>query len=280
MFTRLAPLWKILKEISERFNQHLGSIMGAALSFYVLLSLIPLLSVGVAAMGWFFTSEEALIRVQSSLQSYLPTSGDVIYGTLAEIKRGRGLMAFLGLLGALFSAGAIFQVMEDAFNRIWDVQTSRGWFVQKAVALGTTILTLVLLLGSVGITSALTWLENRHLPGLDMRLGQIPFLWRLPGWIIPIFLSIMLFTMLYKIIPNCLISWKEAFAGGLFAGIAWEAAKILFALYAVHFANYNKVYGSLGGMMMLVVWVYYSHYILIFGAEIAAYRYRAKKSEG
>ena len=86
----------------------------------------------------------------------------------------------------------------------------------------------------------------------------------------PLPISILMFGLVYRIVPNCPVSWRNALLGGFFAGAAWEAAKYLFALYAAHYANYNKVYGSLGAIVSLMFWAYYSATILLLGAEIAA----------
>jgi len=267
----MVRLWRYGKRISESYARHQGDLMAAALSFYALFSLIPLLLMAIAMLGGFVgSSAEARQQVKNVIQPYLPMSDSLIFDALAEIERGKGLLGLCGLIGLLVSASAIFTKLEIAFNTIWGVRTMRGWWQQRLAALGTALLTLTLLFSTIVLTSLLTFAQTVRVPGLDMRAGQIPLLWQVLGYLIPPLLSVLMFAVTYKIIPNRAIPWREAFAGGLFAGIAWELAKHLFTLYLAHFANYDRTYGSLGGVVILLMWIYYSAMILLFGAEIAA----------
>lgn len=262
--------WTYANRIWESFNRHSDGLLAAAISFYGMLSMAPLLSLGVAILGWVLTSERALNSVQEALTSYLPTSGTAIFETLAQIKQDTGIAGAIGIGGLLLSASAIFSNLELAFNNIWHAPVMRAWWRQRLVALGTTTLTLALFFSSIGITSAMTWLQNRRVPGLAMEAGDVPFLWQFLAQAVSLALTALMFTLIYKIIPNCPVDWRKAAAGGIFAGAAFEIAKYLFALYLAHFGNYNKVYGSLGAIVSLMIWAYYSSFILFLGAEIAA----------
>jgi membrane protein len=281
MFTHLLRAWSYGRRIATAYNRHLGGLMAAAVSFYGLLSIIPLLSVAVAVLGWIVGGpDQALARIKEVLGDYLPASETVLLDTLAEIKRESGLLGLLGLAGLLISASAIYTHLEVAFNQTWDVPVPRSWLRQRLVAIGTSLLTLALLLTTIAITSLLTFLQRFRIPGTGIRAEYIPFLWHIAGYIVPLCLSVMMFALLYKIIPNRPIRWREALAGGLFAGSAWELSKHLFALYLSHFGNYSRVYGSLGGIVILMVWTFYSSMILFLGAEIAADYGRGKGTKG
>ena len=249
--------------------------MAAAIAFYGLVSLVPLLSLAAWALGLFLgSSREALPRMQASLQEVLPGSGGLIYETLLAVKQGSGLAGLVGIMGLILAASAIFTNLELALNNMWRVQKMRPWWRQRLVALGTTAITLSLVLLSVGITSGLTWVQNQRIPGLDTTAGDIDLVWLFLGNFIPLVLTILAFAVVYKIVPNCDISWGEALSGAVFSGIAWEAAKHVFAYYAVNYANYGKVYGSLGVVISLMFWAYYSATILFLGGEIAAGRWK------
>ncbi len=245
--------------------------MAAAVSFFALLSVLPLLSVGVAVLGWFVgNSEHALNKVATSIRTYLPSESTIIVEALKEIKRDRGWLGFVGLIGLLLSGSAIFTNLEIAFNNIWGVTVMRHWFKQRLIAIATSLLVIALLFLSIGMTSALTYLQNKAIPGLGYVPGRIPHLWELLAYVASFVVSIAMFALMYKIIPNKPILWREALIGGAFSGVAFELAKYLFALYLARFGNFNKVYGSLGSLVILMVWTYYSMTILFLGAEIAA----------
>jgi membrane protein len=271
MFNAVRRLWAYGKRISDAYARHFSSLMAAAVSFYVILSSVPLLSVGVAVLGIVLGgSQNAIVHVKEVLQDYLPSSGGVIFDTLSEIKRDRGILGFVGVIGLLISGSAIFTNLEIAFNNIWGVTRMRSWLKQRLVALGTTIIALLLMFSSLAITALLTYIQNRHIPGTGFQADKIPYLWELLGRFVPFVLTTFTFALIYKIVPNKPILWREAWIGAAFGGTAFEIAKYLFSTYLTRFSTYNKVYGSLGGLIILVVWTYYSMTILFIGAEIAA----------
>ena len=280
MVERLKKLWNYVRRIGQAYGEDSGGLMAAAIAFYALLSLVPLLSLAAAALGLVLgSSREALPRMQESLRETLPGSGGLIYETLLAAKRGSGLAGVIGIGGLLLAASAIFTNLELALNNMWRVKKMRAWWRQRLVALGTTFATLSLMLASVGITAALTWVQNQRIPGMDATAGDIPFVWRALGNVVPLLITIFAFAIVYKIVPNCEISWRDALSGALFAGTAWEIAKYTFAFYAANYANYNKVYGSLGVVVSLMFWAYYSASILFLGGEIAAGRGRPESTD-
>jgi membrane protein len=270
MRKRAEQAWNYGKRISDAFNRHFGGLMAAAVSFFAILSFIPLLSVGVSVLGLFLGgSASALDQLSTTIRSYFPTDIQLIRSTLEEIHQERTLLGTLGLVGLLVSGSAIFTNLEIAFNNIWGVEVMRNWFKQRIVAVGTSVLILGLLFSSIAVTSVLTFVQNA-----SHRLGAegkgVDVAWQIVAYLVSTLFSVMLFALIYKIIPNKLIEWREALIGGSFAGLAFELAKYGFAFYLSRFNSYSRVYGSLGGMIVLVVWTYYSMTILFLGAEIAA----------
>ena len=271
MKERAIRTWRYLNRIYDAFGRHFGGLMAAAVSYFALLSVIPLLSVGVAVLGWFVGgSEAALSHMADSIRAYMPTENTVILEALKEIKRERGWLGLLGFVGLLLSGSAIFTNLEIAFNNIWGVTVTRHWFKQRLLAMATSVLVLSLLLLSVGVTSVLTYLQSTAIPVLDYVPAHIPYLWKTVAYLVTFGLSAIMFTLMYKVIPNKPILWREAVIGGVFAGVSFEVAKYLFALYLSRFDSYNKVYHSLASLVILMVWTYYSMTILFLGAEIAA----------
>src|SRR2546421_6650014 len=109
--------------------------MAAAVSFYALLSVVPLLTVGVALLALFVGGSEAALRDMTiTIQGYLPASAETIIATLTELKRDKGLLGSIGLVGLLVAASAIFTNLEVAFNNIWGADKMRRWINQRLVA--------------------------------------------------------------------------------------------------------------------------------------------------
>jgi|YelNatPaOPRAMG01_1025707.scaffolds.fasta_scaffold11137_7 membrane protein len=258
-------------KIHKNYNRHSGALMAAAISFFALLSLIPILSLTLAILGLTLgTSPVMLHKIQDGLMDYFPSSGMILYDALLNAHQHQGALGILGIGGLLYSASVIFANLESAFNSIWHVEIKRKWIRQRFVALYTALIAIFMVFCSIAITSAITWLESKRLQIMGLRSGNIPFLWQSAGHGVPILFSIALFTFLYRLVPNRPVPWKNALLGGLFSGVTWEIAKNLFAIYMVHFSSYNRIYGSLGGVIILMVWIYFSTFILLHGAEIVA----------
>ena len=261
--------WRYARRIWDSFGEHSGGLIAAAIAFYGLLSLVPLLSLAIAVLGWVVGgSEEALRRTEHAIQLALPGSSDLIYEALGRIKQDSGIAGSIGIGGLLLASSAIFGNLELAFSMMWHTPNRRKWWQSRLVSLAATVATLILMFTSVGITAALTWAQNIRVPGLGP--NQVSIVWQVAGYLAPLGLSILMFAVIYRIVPNQYVSWRCAFCGGIFAGAAWELAKYLFALYVSNYANYDKVYGSLGAIVSLMFWAYYSSTILLLGAEIAA----------
>ncbi len=271
MIVSVRSTFAYVKRVWTAYEQHQGPLLSAAVAFYGMLSMVPLLSLGAAIMADVIgNSRAALDTLQEIIARAVPGNSELVFKTVTGLKRDSGLVGIIGLIGLVLSAGAVFGTLENTMNNMWGVKFARVWWKQKLLALGTTILTVFLMLSSFGITTVLSWIKNRSVPGLEVRVQDVPFIWQLVGGAVPLILSVTLFAMIFKVIPNCTVSWKSAFTGGVFAGTAWEIAKYLFAIYMGRFANYNKVYGSLGAVVSIMVWAYYSSAILLIGGEIVA----------
>ena len=157
-----------------------------------------------------------------------------------------------------------------AVNRAWDVHQDRSFVVAKlrhiAMALGVGLLFLL----SVGATTSIQFLNQVDLPGVA-RIGFLENdVINIIARTLPFIFTFTIFVLIYKFVPNTPTHWRYIWPGVLLAAVAFEASKSLFVFYLDNFANYEKVYGSLGSVVALLVWTYVSALILIVGAEFAS----------
>ena len=191
----------------------------------------------------------------------------MIYEAILSTQHQSGLLGVLSLLGLLFTASALFANLEKALHVIGGGQSARAWLNLRLRAIAVTLMTLLLLLLSIGTTSLMTYALK-----MPQLFGSIQLWQQISGFLLSTLLSVLMFTLVYRLIPAYPIPFRHALWGGAFAGIVWEAAKLLFTFYLSNFGTYDRVYGSLGGIVILLVWCYYSAKILLLGAEIAADR--------
>ena len=260
--------WRVFKELGDDDAAHLS----AGVAYYSVFSVFPLLLGLLAISGTVFTS----ITLQEQFLDYvtesMPGSKEFVTTNIEELVRFRGALGIGAILGLLWSGSSAFGAMSRAINRAWDIDKDRPFYVAKTlhiiIALGVGILFLLSSFASVAIELLLNYSRDLGLTGheffLDFGLGNL-MLKALP-WSI----TLAVFLMLYRFVPNCKTYWRYVWTGAVVAAILFEASKGIFMWYLVNVANYELIYGSLASMMALLFWAYVSAFILILGAEISS----------
>jgi len=203
----------------------------------------------------------------------MPGSGNLVKANIGQILRARGTVSLLAILSLLWSSSGIFSALDRAVNRAWDVAELRPFWRQKLLALGMIVGAGGLLLLSIVSTTVFSVIHRLRLPLTDWRLFG-----NLLSTLLPLPLTISIFLLLYRILPNTAVRWSDVWPGALLAGLGWELAKYLFTWYLADFASYNLVYGSLALIIAFLAWSYYTGVILILGAEFTAEYARTRRS--
>jgi len=169
----------------------------------------------------------------------------------------------LSILIFIWGASALFSAVSLAINRAWDIrQYHRHFFIRKASELGMVLGIGILFLLSLG-TSAIILIifKALNLPAADLIIVDLGS--RLAAFV----LILIVFLLLYKLIPNTRTYWRYVWPGALLAAILFEIARTMFIFYINNLANYQLIYGSIASIIVLLVWIYYSAFIMILGAE-------------
>jgi membrane protein len=236
------------------------------------LSLFPALLVGVAVLGVF--GQQGLV---SDAADYLKTAGapsetvDAVTSALksAQSQRGTALTALvIGLLTALYGASGAFGAVGSALNQVWRVEEGRGFVKHKLHNLLWTVVLLVLAL----ITTVLLFLGG----GIaDDALGKIGLgdtaanIWQIARWPAALLLAKLIYAIVYYAAPNVEIRrWQYITPGAVFGVLAWILASLAFFLYVSTFSSYSATYGAFAAVVILLVWLYLTSSILLFGAEL------------
>ena len=261
--------WRLVVRTAGELRADDATHMAAGVAYYAVLSLFPLLLALIAGLSLALRSDTVEAELFDFFETYLPGSVELLEKNITAAAPVRGAIGLLGLLGLLWSASAIFGAISRAVNRAWDVHRDRPFYVAKlrhlAMAAGVGILFIL----SLMITTALQTLGGVTLPGV----GSLSFLGNtvvsIGGRVLPFLLSFAIFTLIYKFIPNTKTFWRYVWPGALLAAVLFELAKSVFILYLDRFANYQAVYGSIGSVIALLVWMYLSAFVLILGAEVS-----------
>jgi membrane protein len=248
--------------------------MAAAVSFWGLLSIAPTILLAVSVFGYFVgSSEAAFSQVMGYARTLLSGEVDVFRDALLAVVKSRAPVAGSGLILLAWTGTQWVATLESAVNVQWGLP-SRGFFASRLLALLLFLLVSLLFLVSTLATTLLTTLTHWSIPGLEFRLERIPFLWQFAGHLLPVALSVLMFALLYGLLPNTRVAARAVLIGATFAGVAWEGAKLAYAWYLARFAPYGAVYGSLGALAGLVLWIYYSSVLALFGNELVRVLHR------
>jgi membrane protein len=251
------------------YNKHNCANMAAGMSFYGLMSLIPLVIVAVSTLGYIIgSSESAQQFVSKILYEYFPVSAKEILNQIDAIITSpeRSIINGLSLIGLIWSGMKFFNILQSVLNSIW-VGASQRRFLWGNV-------TVFLIFMAAGFFFWLSFAFNWLLKGInELNLGilnNLSIFWLTVKFMIP-FITLMIMTFLsYLFIPNAKISIRSALIGSVFTSVFLELYKWAFGAIIVNFGNYGKVYGSLAGIIIFMSWLYMSMSILLIGAELGS----------
>jgi membrane protein len=273
---QLRAVWDIFWEARRAFSQDGCMNLSAALAFYTILSLIPFLFLIVSAAGFILgSSEDALQMAMSFMDRLFPQASPLIFKEVKDISARAGVLGWVGFLSLIWTASVIFSSLEFAMEVVFRVERRRNFLKSKMLALSMIPASSVIFFLSLFVTAFSGIMENYNLPIFGWDMGRSNFFRFLVGYLFPYLVLAFAFTAIYKIIPNTSITFHHALAGGASCAFLFELAKHFFTWYVVRTPHYNVVYGSLGTIVILVVWAFYSSIILLFCAEVvSAYRRR------
>jgi len=255
-------LWQALK----KFNDDNGFFLSAGIAFNLLINLIPFILLLLALVGTvLYNDQEVLDYIHAYFRDVAPALDPKVTSNLMDVIQNRQIVGILGFVGLLWFSTWVFSSLRIALNIVFRTEKSRRMLRGIAVDLLMILLVGILLLVSMILSSI-----GAFLPGYQGRIPVAigPMIQWILKFLLPFSLTVCMFFLIYKIIPNRRVHLKSALQAALFAGLLWELAKHLFAWYVVHLAEYSIFYGSLSASIIFILWVYYSSTILIVGAEL------------
>lgn len=188
-----------------------------------------------------------------------------------------GLLTF-GILGTLWSASNAVSAFIKATNEAYDVEESRSFIVQKGLAILLTLFMLVAVIVALVLPIFGGAIINTVTNFLSLP-PETEILFQVLRWVISIAVMSLVLAVMYKIAPNKSFPFKEVIIGALIATILWQLVSLGFSFYVANFGSYNATYGSLGGLVVLILWFFLTGLILVIGAEINAIIHKRKNTK-
>ncbi|HEY2462900.1 MAG TPA: YihY/virulence factor BrkB family protein [Steroidobacteraceae bacterium] len=263
-------LWTVVNDSVSEWIKHNASSLGAALSFYTLFSIAPILVIAMAVAGSIFGPHVAEAHVLDQMRSLLGDAGAAaVQSLLASAHQSglKGIAAALGVVTLLVGATSVFGELQNTLDYIWKSPQQDGmawWRILRS-----RILSVGLILG-VGFLLMVSLLVSAALAALGAWLGTFMVRWSIILPVVDLVLSLslttVLFAMIYKYVPREDIAWGDVWIGGLVTACLFSVGKLLIGLYLGR-SSLSSAYGAVGSIMVLLLWIYYSAQIFLLGAE-------------
>jgi len=269
----IADAKSLLMESWKEWNKDQAPRLGAALAFYTMLSLAPLLILLIAVAGLVFGDEAARGQLFGQIRDLVGEQGAAAVQEMVANARkpASGIMATIfGFLTLAWGAATVATELRNALNQIWnheppgaEGESIKETITKQGVALGVVMAAGFLLLTSLAVSSVIAaggkWFANL-LPMPEVVLGVLNF-------VLGAMVIACVFAVLFRYLPDARPPWRDVFAGAVFTSVLFSAGKFAIGLYLGK-ASFGSTYGAAGSLVIVLVWVYYSSQILFFGAEV------------
>jgi membrane protein len=263
---RNPQLWLALaRELGQRNRHLLLNQVAGSLAFTTTLALVPMFTVGSILIGYVPQVIEMKYALQEwILNTYLP--GGINQPILSYIdqfsEKAKGLTLF-GLAGLFVTTVLTMAVIEKAFNHIWQIKDKRPFFKRTAIYFSATVLGPLVL--GVGI-----YLSGWLLSETQGLTEAVSMQFEVFALIIPLLLTISLFTLVYKVLPFTFVAWRDALFGALLAAIVFELMKYGFGFFVTKVPFYKTVYGTFAIVPLALIWIYVTWWVTLAGALLVA----------
>lgn len=261
----LQGLISLLQYVYRRVEEEQLTQVAGNITYTLILGIVPALAVTLAIFTYFpqFETLQKLTEFYF-MRGMIPRGmAQGIQDNLALFASKASSVSIVSSIAMFFTTAMMFNLIENAFNRIWGVQESRPFFRKLIVYFFIATLGPLLFGGSLYLTSYL-YLAARGI------VGQLPYLNGIWPVLFLALISTAAFTFLYRFVPYRRVLWRDAFCGGFFASVAFEVAKRLFAVFVMQFASYQKIYGAIALIPMFLLWLYVSSLVMLSGAVLAS----------
>ncbi len=265
-------IWLLLKETLSQWMNDQTSLMAAALAYYTVFSLAPLLIIVIAIAGSLLGEQAAEGELVAQIQGVIGKDGAQLIQTAIEnashLDPSQGPIPTLINISLLLSGATIvFGQLQKSLNTIWGVEPKPGNgvidFLRKRLLSFSMVLVIAfLLLVSLVLSTSLMVLGN-YLRDL---IPGFTYLWQVLNFIVSFGIITLLFAMIFKILPAAKIAWKDVWMGAAITAVLFNIGKSMLAFYLGH-TSFASAYGAAGSLVIILIWVFYSAQILFLGAE-------------
>ena len=264
-------IWSVLSQAVLRFSDDEAFTLGAALAYYSLLSMAPLLLIAVSLVGAFFAYGDVRMELVDQMSRLTGPEGAALTQTVIDHTMSHEASMWSLLLGTvltLFGATTVFAQLQHALNVVWRVKAVPGNAVMSFIRQRLLSFAIVLVIGFLLMVSLLTSAVLGSLHAyLDQRMAGGAIFWQVLDLATSFGLSTLLIALMFRYLPDAEVPWRDAWLGGFITAVLVTVGKHIIGQYLGQ-ASIASSFGAAGSVVIFMVWVYYVALILLFGAEI------------
>ncbi len=273
-------IYAIIRDAAAIFSRNGCFTSAAAISFYAFFSLIPIMLLITAALGFVLGTHEGLLEeVIAMVRKSLPYIGERMVGDLRGIASEWKKFGWISVIVLIASAEFVLEAAASALTGVFDSDRRFGFVRRKIINLGVLLMGILAALVSIFMTAVAVILRKFQLKifGIDLVYYIIQsFAFKI---VLPFLLVSAVVAVVFWIFSGPKLNFRYSFYGSIIFSVLWEAAKQVFTWYVSNFQSYNRLYASLGTLMLLLIWVFYSANIFLFSASLARAAYAARTGE-
>ncbi|MBX7156869.1 MAG: YihY/virulence factor BrkB family protein [Verrucomicrobiae bacterium] len=269
-------LFSLLKETIKEWIKDRAATKSAALAFYTIFSLAPLVIIAIALAGTFFGKEHAREELYHQVEQLIGSDGAHIINrvlTHTQMHSG-GLAATLGFIIMFFGASAVFSQLQNSLNSIWHIERPPQHTFIKFIRIRFLSFIMVIIIGILLLASLIisTILSVMHYYFQEW-WPKTDLIWQIVNLGVSFALITLLFAMIFKILPDVVIRWSDVWLGAAISAFLFTIGKFLIGLYLSH-STAVSAYGAAGSLIIFLIWIYFSAQILFLGAEFTKVFYQ------
>jgi membrane protein len=279
-YERKAGVGQTLKRTFKEFSEDNLTDWSAALTYYGVLSLFPALIALVSIVGLVFSAQQVTSTLTDIVSQIGPASAvETFAGPIESVTSNQsaaGIALIAGILGALWSASGYIGAFMRASNVMYEVDEGRAiWKLRPLQMVVTVIMILLISIGAIAVV-----ISGPLATAVGSAVGlsdTAVTIWSIARWPVLALVVAAMIAVLYYASPNAKIGFKHVIPGAVLAVVIWVIASALFAFYVANFGSYNKTYGTLGGVVSFLVWLWITNIAILLGAEFNAERERTRQ---
>ena len=271
---KINAIFSLLKEAFQQWQKDKASLLAAALAYYTVFSVTPLLVIAIAIVGAVFGQDEARTSILAQVNELVGEQGahaiEMALNNANQPQVG-SIASLISVIVLFIGASGVFAQLQEALNIIWNVRVKPslgiwGFIRKRLLSFGMVLIIGFLLLVSLVLSAVLSGISKVEIELLENFTSAIQML-NLVNFVISFGFIIVLFALIYKYLPDAKIRWQDVWVGAIVTTLLFGLGKYLIGLYLGR-GSMGSAYGAAGSLIIFLAWVFYSAQILLFGAEL------------